>query len=69
MIVELLLQLSADRPDAVRIPFALEDVVTRAWALLRSVVHPDVSTEAVVRAVHRAYVLIEELHGCPVSRL
>ncbi len=67
MIVELLLQLSADWHDAVRIPFALEDVVTRAWALLRSVAHSDVSAEGVLRAVHRAYVLIEELTAASES--
>ena len=61
MIVDLLLQLSVQPSEAVRVPFALEEVVSRAWALLRAAVDPGVSAEAVVRAVHRAYVLIEEL--------
>jgi hypothetical protein len=61
MIVELLLQLSADPPEGIRTPFALEEVVSRAWALLRSAIVPYGSAEAVVRAVHRTYVLIEEL--------
>ena len=61
MVVELLLQLSAGDPDRVRVPDALEEVVGRAWALLQSVAHPHATAEAVVRAVHRAYVLIEEL--------
>jgi nitric oxide reductase NorD protein len=61
MIVDLLLQLSVQPSDSVQVPFALEEVVSRAWALLRAAVDPGVSAEAVVRAVHRAYVLIEEL--------
>ena len=61
MIVDLLLQLSVQPSESVRVPFALEEVVSRAWALLRAAVDPGVSAEAVVRAVHRAYVLIEEL--------
>lgn len=61
MVVELLLQLSAGDPDQVRVPPALEEVVGRAWASLQSVARPDATAEAVVRAVHRAYVLIEEL--------
>src|SRR5205807_1727245 len=42
-------------------PDALADVVERAWALLRVVAIPQATAEDVVRAVHRAYVLIEEL--------
>jgi hypothetical protein len=61
MVVELLLQLSAGDPDQVRVPPALEEVVGRAWALLQSVARPDATAEAVVRSIHRAYVLIEEL--------
>ncbi len=61
MVVELLLQMSAGAPDEVRVPVALEDVVGRAWSLLRSVARPQATAEEVVRAVHRAYVLIEEL--------
>jgi nitric oxide reductase activation protein len=61
MVVELLLRLSTGDPEQVRIPFALEDVVTRAWALIQAVAQPHATAEAVVRAVHRAYVLIEEL--------
>ncbi len=61
MVVELLLQLSVGDPDLVRVPTALEEVVGRAWALLQSVARSDVTAESVVRTVHRAYVLIEEL--------
>ncbi len=61
MIVELLLQMSAGDPEEVRVPVALEDVVGRAWALLRAVARPLATAEDAVRAVHRAYVLIEEL--------
>ncbi len=61
LIVELLLEMSASDPDEVRVPDALADVVERAWALLRAVATPQATAEDVVRAVHRAYVLIEEL--------
>src|SRR5438309_7215954 len=61
LVVELLLQLSASDPDEVRVPDALADVVERAWALLQAVATPQATAEDVVRAVHRAYVLIEEL--------
>ncbi len=61
LIVELLLEMSATDPDEVRVPDALADVVERAWALLRVVATPQATAEYVVRAVHRAYVLIEEL--------
>ncbi len=61
LIVELLLEMSATDPDEVRVPDALADVVERAWALLRVVGTPQATAEDVVRAVHRAYVLIEEL--------
>src|SRR5438445_326950 len=61
LIVELLLEMSATDPDEVRVPDALADVVERAWALLRVVAIPQATAEDVVRAVHRAYVLIEEL--------
>src|SRR2546425_511302 len=61
LIVELLLEMSATDPDEVRVPDALADVVERAWALLRVVATPQATAEDVVRAVHRAYVLIEEL--------
>lgn len=61
MVVELLLHLSAGDPEAVRVPEALTDVVARAWALLRAVGQSQATAEDVVRAVHRAYVLIEEL--------
>jgi len=61
MVVELLLQMSAGDPEEVRVPVALEDVVARAWALLRAVGQSQATAEDVVRAVHRAYVLIEEL--------
>ncbi len=59
--VELLLQMSADGPDEVRVPDALADVVERAWALLQAVATPQATAEDVVRTVHRTYVLIEEL--------
>jgi nitric oxide reductase activation protein len=61
LIVELLLEMSATDPDEVRVPDALADVVERAWALLRVVATLQATAEDVVRAVHRAYVLIEEL--------
>src|SRR5437870_3854725 len=61
LIVELLLEISATDPDEVRVPDALADVVERAWALLRVVAIPQATAEDVIRAVHRAYVLIEEL--------
>src|SRR3989475_462623 len=61
LIVELLLEMSATDPDDVRVPDALADVVERAWALLRVVAISQATAEDVVRAVHRAYVLIEEL--------
>src|SRR5437867_2383031 len=61
LIVELLLEMSATDPDEVRVPDALADVVERAWALLRVVATPQATAEDVVRSVHRAYVLIEEL--------
>lgn len=61
MVVELLLLLSAGDLDRVRVPDALEEVVSRAWAQLQSVATPQATAELVVRAVHRAYVLIEEL--------
>ena len=61
MIVEVLLQMSAGDPEEVRVPVALEGVVGRAWALMRAVAQPYATAEDVVRAVHRAYVLIEEL--------
>src|SRR5437773_1104103 len=61
LVVELLLQMSATDPDEVRVPDALADVVERAWALLRVVASPQATAEDVIRAVHRAYVLIEEL--------
>ena len=61
LIVELLLEMSATDPDEVRVPDALADVVERAWALLRVVAIPQATAEDVIRAVHRAYVLIEEL--------
>src|SRR5437867_3249427 len=61
LIVELLLEMSATDPDEVRVPDALADVVERAWALLRVVATPQATAEDVIRAVHRAYVLIEEL--------
>jgi len=55
------LQMSAGDPDEVRVPDALADVVERAWVLLQTVATPQATAEDVVRAVHRAYVLIEEL--------
>ncbi|HZC67242.1 MAG TPA: VWA domain-containing protein, partial [Nitrospirales bacterium] len=61
MVVELLLQMSASDPEEVRVPDALADMVARAWALLQAVATPQATAEDVVRAVHRAYVLIEEL--------
>ncbi|HEV8243722.1 MAG TPA: VWA domain-containing protein [Nitrospirales bacterium] len=61
MVVEVLLQMSAGGPEEVRVPVALEDVVSRAWAQLRAAAQPYATAEDVVRAVHRAYVLIEEL--------
>jgi len=61
LVVELLLQMSASGPDEVRVPDALADVVERAWALLQAVATPQATAEDAVRAVHRAYVLIEEL--------
>src|SRR5437870_3844076 len=61
LVVELLLQMSAGDPDEVRVPDALADVVERAWAVLQAVAIPQATAEDVVRAVHRAYVLIEEL--------
>src|SRR5437016_2589151 len=61
LVVELLLQMSASDPDEVRVPDALADVVERAWALLQAGAIPPATAEDVVRAVHRAYVLIEEL--------
>ena len=61
IVVELLLQMSAGDPEDVRVPVAVEDVVGRAWALLRTVAQPQATAEDAVRAVHRAYVLIEEL--------
>lgn len=66
MVVELLLRLSTGDHEDVRIPYALEDVVNRAWALLQAVAQPHATAEAVVRAVHRAYVLIEELTASEV---
>lgn len=69
IVVELLLQMSAGDPEDVRVPVALEDVVGRAWALLCAVAQPHATAEDAVRAVHRAYVLIEELtsEGMPAS--
>lgn len=61
LIVELLLQMSAGDPEEVRVPVALEEVVARAWALLRAVAQSQATAEDAIRAVHRAYVLIEEL--------
>ena len=61
MVVEVLLQMSAGDPEEVRVPVALEDVVSRAWAQLRAVAQSYATAEDTVRAVHRAYVLIEEL--------
>jgi len=61
MVMELLLRLSAVDHEQVRIPYALEDVVSRAWALIQTVAQPHATAETVVRVVHRAYVLIEEL--------
>jgi len=61
MVVEVLLQMSAGDPEEVRVPVALEDVVNRAWAQLRAVAQSYATAEDAVRAVHRAYVLIEEL--------
>jgi len=61
MVLEVLLQMSVWEPEKVRVPVALEKVVARAWALLRAVAQPQATAEDVVRAVHRAYVLIEEL--------
>src|SRR5207249_4736355 len=61
LVVELLLQMSAGDPNEVRVPDALADVVERAWAVLQAVAIPQATAEDVVRAVHRAYVLIEEL--------
>jgi len=61
MVVEVLLQMSAGDPEHVRVPDALSEVVTRAWALVRAVGQSQATAEDVVRAVHRAYVLIEEL--------
>jgi nitric oxide reductase NorD protein len=61
MVVELLLRLSARGPEEVHVPFALEEVVSRAWALLQTVAQPGASAESVIRVAHRAYVLIEEL--------
>src|SRR3989449_4945544 len=61
LVVELLLQMSAGDPDEVRVPDALADVVERAWVLLQTVATTQATAEDVVRAVHRAYVLIEEL--------
>jgi len=61
MIVEVLLQMSLWTAEHVRVPVALEKVVTRAWARLREVAQPQATAEDVVRAVHRVYVLIEEL--------
>jgi nitric oxide reductase NorD protein len=68
MVVELLVQLSGGVPEDVRIPFALDEVVTRAWALLQTVAQPRASAEAVVRGVHRAYVLIDELTAASVRQ-
>jgi nitric oxide reductase NorD protein len=61
LVVELLLQMSVGDPEEVRVPVALEEVVARAWALLRAVAQSQATAEDVIRAVHRAYVLIEEL--------
>src|SRR5881409_234608 len=61
LVVELLLQMSAGDPDEVRVPDTLADVVERAWAVLQPVAIPQATTEDVIRAFHRAYVLIEEL--------
>jgi len=61
MVVEVLLQMSAGDPEEVRVPVALEDVVSRAWAQLRAAAQSYATAEDAVRAVHRAYVLIEEL--------
>ena len=61
LVVELLLQMSAGDPEEIRVPVALEEVVARAWALLRAVAQPQATAEDAIRAVHRAYVLIEEL--------
>lgn len=61
MIVELLLQLSVGGGREIAVPFALEEVVGRAWALLQTVVQPGATAEEVIRIVHRVYVLIEEL--------
>src|SRR5207244_11751045 len=68
LVVELLLQMSASDPDEVRVPDALADVVERAWALLQAVATPQATAEDVVRAVHRAYVLIEELTAKDLPR-
>src|SRR3989449_4558110 len=61
LVVELLLQMSAGDPDEIRVPDALADVVERAWVLLQTVATTQATAEDAVRAVHRAYVLIEEL--------
>ena len=69
MVVEVLLQMSAGDPEEVRVPVALEDVVSRAWAQLRAVAQSYATAEDAVRAVHRAYVLIEELTAEEVPAL
>ena len=61
IVVELLLRLSSGDTEQVRVPYALEEVVGRAWTLLRSVAQPHATAESVLRVVHRTYVLIEEL--------
>jgi nitric oxide reductase NorD protein len=69
MVVEVLLQMSAGDPEGVRVPVALEDVVSRAWAQLRAAAQFYATAEDAVRAVHRAYVLIEELTAEEVPAL
>src|SRR5712692_2437718 len=69
MVVEVLLQMSAGDSEEVRVPVALEDVVGRAWAQLRAVAQSYATAEDAVRAVHRAYVLIEELTAEEVPAL
>ena len=63
MAVDCLLLLSTQEPGTVRIPDAIRDVVSRAWAELQTVLTPAASADTAIRMAHRLYILLEAATG------
>lgn len=63
LVVECLLLLTTAEPATVRIPDAIEPIMTRAWDLVRHVLTPTAVAEEAIRTAHHVYVLLEEMVG------